>query len=121
ERNLSHSPLFQVMLVLQNTLPGELELPGLSLSPLTLESVTAKFDLTLVLSETESGLHGEWEYATDLFEAATIGRLGGHFEALLRGMIAEPTKRLGELVLLSEAEREQVLVGWNGRRTEALL
>src|SRR5205823_219637 len=93
-RNLSHSPLFQVMFRLQNTplgdLLGDLELPGLSLSPLALENLTAKFDLTLVMSETESRLQGEWEYSTDLFEAATIERLGAHFQTLLEGIVADP-------------------------------
>ncbi|HZA24557.1 MAG TPA: AMP-binding protein, partial [Dehalococcoidia bacterium] len=109
------------MFTLQNAPLGELELPGLSLSPLELESAAAKFDLTLVLSETEQGLMGEWEYSTELFERSTIARLGAHLETLLRGIVADPTKPVGELVLLSEAEREQVLVGWNGKRTEALL
>jgi non-ribosomal peptide synthetase component F len=76
ERSLSHTPLFQVLFALQNVPVGELELPGLSLSPLTLESVTAKFDLSLMLSETEQGLVGVWEYSTELFETATIERLG---------------------------------------------
>src|SRR5207248_3528526 len=94
------------------------ELPGLSLGPLDLESATAKFDLTLVLSETEQGLVGEWEYSTDLFERSTIERLGGHFETLLRGMVADPTQPLAELPLLSEAERERVVVEWNATEAE---
>src|ERR687894_2708118 len=80
ERSLSHSPLFQVLFALQNVPIGKLVLPGLSLSPLTLESVTAKFDLSLMLSETEQGLVGVWEYSTELFEAATIERLGAHLQ-----------------------------------------
>ncbi|HZA22857.1 MAG TPA: AMP-binding protein, partial [Dehalococcoidia bacterium] len=99
--------------VLQNLPLGALELPGLRLSPLALESATAKFDLSLVLSETEQGLWGEWEYSTDLFERATIERLGGQFATLLGGIVADPTKPLAELPLLPEAERERVLVEWN--------
>ncbi|HZC01411.1 MAG TPA: amino acid adenylation domain-containing protein, partial [Gammaproteobacteria bacterium] len=113
ERSLSHSPLFQVMLVLQNTSPGELELPGLSLSALELEGVAAKFDLTLMLGETAAGLAGAWEYSTDLFERATIRRLGQHFETLLRGIVEDPGRALADIPLLPAAEREQVLVAWN--------
>src|SRR5919108_3201522 len=113
ERSLSHSPLFQVMFALQNAPLEELELPGLTLSPLPLESVTAKFDLSLWVRETEAGLVGGGEYSTGLFEAATIKRLGAHFQNLLRGMVEDPGRRLGELPLLSAAEREQLLVGWN--------
>jgi amino acid adenylation domain-containing protein/non-ribosomal peptide synthase protein (TIGR01720 family) len=117
ERTLSHSPLFQVMFALQNVPVGELVLPGLSLSPLTLESVTAKFDLSLVLSEAEGGLVGVWEYSTELFEAATIERLGAHFETLLEGIVADPQRRLSELPLLPEAEWQQVVVEWNATET----
>ncbi|MGH2708728.1 MAG: condensation domain-containing protein, partial [Actinomycetota bacterium] len=121
ERSLSHSPLFQAMFALQTALVGELELPGLSLSPLTLERVTAKFDLSLELSEAEGTLVGVWEYSTELFEAATIERLGAHFQTLLEGIVADPKRRLSALPLLPEAERQQVLVEWNGERTEAAL
>jgi amino acid adenylation domain len=118
QRSLSHSPLFQVMFVLQNVPFEALELPGLSLSPLALESVTTKFDLTLVMSETERGLVGAWEYNSDLFEAATLHRLGEHFQCLLRGVVVQPEQRLAELPLLSEAERRQVVVEWNATQSE---
>src|SRR5207249_8135273 len=117
ERSLSHSPLFQVMFALQNVPVGELELPGLSLSPLTLESVTAQFDLSLTLSEAEGGLVGVWEYSTELFEAATIERLGAHLRTLLEGIVADPQRRLSELPLLPEAEWQQVVVEWNATET----
>ncbi|MGH7394037.1 MAG: amino acid adenylation domain-containing protein, partial [Candidatus Methylomirabilales bacterium] len=117
ERSLSHSPLFQVAFALQGA-PlgdplGELELPGLSLSPLALDSGVAKFDLSLSMSETDSGLVGEWEYSTDLFERSTIERWGVHFETLLRGIMTKPTQRLADLPLLTEAERQRVVVEWN--------
>ncbi|MGH8773154.1 MAG: condensation domain-containing protein, partial [Burkholderiales bacterium] len=113
ERTLSHSPLFQVLFALQTAPVGELELPGLTLSPLTLESVTAKFDLSLELSEAEGGLVGGWEYSTELFEAATIERLGAHLQTLLEGIVADPQRRLSELPLLPESERHQLLSEWN--------
>jgi amino acid adenylation domain-containing protein len=112
ERNLSHNPLFQVMFVLQNAPIGKLELPGLTLSPLELESVTAKFDLTLSMTETETGLEGKWEYKTDLFETATITRIAEHFQTLLEAIVANPKQHLASLPLLSTVEQNQ-LVEWN--------
>jgi len=77
ERNLSHNPLFQVMFVLQNAPMGRLELPG---DHNSLErKLGRKFDLTLSMEETESGLRGSWEYNTDLFDATTIRRMVGNF------------------------------------------
>jgi amino acid adenylation domain-containing protein len=116
-RDLSRSPLFQVMFVLQNAPMGKLELPGLTLTPLDIESVTAKFDLTLFMRETAQGLQATMEYSTDLFDATTITRMLGHFQTLLEGIVADPNRRLSELPFLTEAEVRQVLVEWN--RTKA--
>ena len=66
-----------------------------------------------MLSEAEGGLVGVWEYSTELFEAATIERLGAHFQTLLEGIVADPKRRLSELPLLPEAERHQLLSEWN--------
>src|SRR5688572_10377853 len=113
ERDLSHTPLFQVMFVLQNTPPQGLELPGLSLAVQAVESVTAKFDLTLSIAEGEEGLGATFEYNTDLFEERTMARLGRHFEVLLAGIVADPGQSLGELPLLNDEERRQLVVEWN--------
>ena len=118
ERSLSHSPLFQVMLVLQNTPKETLELPGVSLSSLTQETTSAKFDLTLFMTETETGLVGFWEYNTDLFESKTIERMTAHLENLLTAIVNNPEQLVGELSLLSEAERHQLLVEWNDTESE---
>ena len=118
ERDLSMSPLFQVMFILQNA-PGEaLELPGLTLSPLEMDNETAKFDLTLSMIEGEGGLRGSIEYNTDLFEEATIERMLGHYETLLEGIVADPEQRLSELPLLTAAERYELLVEWNDTERE---
>ena len=85
ERTLSQSPLFQVMFVLQNAPRTTLALPGLTLTPLRVESGTAKFDLTVFVTATDAGLQTLAEYNTDLFDAATIDRLLGHFQTLLEG------------------------------------
>jgi non-ribosomal peptide synthetase component F len=117
-RDLSRNPLFQVMFVLQNG-PGEgLKLPELSLTPVELSGGTAKFDLTLSLTETERGLRGSLEYDTELFDSATIRRMLGHYQRLLEGMVVDADRSISALELLTEAEREQLLVEWNDTRAD---
>jgi amino acid adenylation domain-containing protein len=111
-RDLSSTPLFQVMFALQNA-PLVLELPGLTLHPIASESATARFDLGLSLMESAQGLIGRCEYRTDLFDAATIIRMLGHFQRMLEGVVADPGRRLADLPLLTNAERQQLLVEWN--------
>lgn len=118
QRNLNYSPLFQVMFVLLNTPPGKLELPGLSLTPLEIETQTAKFDLTLLMTETEQGLSGSLEYNCDLFEEGTITRMMGHFVTLLEGIVANPEERISQLPLLTQPEQKQLLVEWNNTQTK---
>jgi amino acid adenylation domain-containing protein len=110
-RNLSQNPLFQVLFVLE---PAANHLnAGWTLSQLEVDTGTAKFDLYLELDETPEGLVGRVEYSTDLFEAATITRMIGHFQTLLAGIIANPHQLLSQLPILTEAERYQLLVEWN--------
>jgi amino acid adenylation domain-containing protein len=116
-RNMSHSPLFQVMLVLQNAPMSNLEMSGVSLTPLEMESVIAKFEITLSLTETDQGLVGGLEYNTDLFESATIERLRGHLNTLLTGLVTNPQQPIHELPLLTEAEQQQLLA-WNETATD---
>jgi amino acid adenylation domain-containing protein len=118
ERSLSHSPLFQVMLVLQNNAQGELELPGLALSAVEQERAVAKFDLTLNVSETDEGLQLGWEYNTDLFDVSTIERMAGHFNLLLQSLVATPDESVLKVNMLSDAERHQLLVEWNDTAAE---
>lgn len=118
QRDLSHTPLFQVMFVLQNAQNSEVELPGLTLSTLESDSGTAKFDLTLDMRETEEGLVGTIEYSIDLFEPQTIQRMAGHLQILLCGIIANPEQQLSELPLLTADEQHQLLVGWNQTQVE---
>ncbi|HIK04811.1 MAG TPA: amino acid adenylation domain-containing protein [Trichormus sp. M33_DOE_039] len=121
ERNLSHTPLFQVMFALQNAPLSNLELSGLKLTPLPIETVTAKFDLTLSMEETPQGLIGTWEYNCDLFEAETISRMTSHFQNLLTAIVAAPKQRIGLLPMLSEREQHQLLVEWNDTQTDFLV
>jgi amino acid adenylation domain-containing protein len=117
ERDMSRNPLFQVVLVLENLADGGLELPGLTLTPVAVEAGTAKFDLTLFLAERRHGLVGSFEFNSDLFDGATVSRLARHFENLLAGLAGEPEPRIGELPLLSRAERHQVTAEWNDTRS----
>ncbi len=114
ERDLGRTPLFQVMLALQSAPPGVLEAPGLRLEPLAVDSGTAKFELTLTLAEEGGLLHGAVEYNRDLFDGTTIHHLLGRFERLLEAAPAEPERSVFDLPLLSEAERQALLVEWSG-------
>ncbi len=115
-RDLSRTPVFQVMFILQNIAPITIDLPDLTMTAVAIESETAKFDLTLGFVETADGLQGACEYNTDLFEAATVARLIQHLEILLAGSVADPGQRLSQLPWLSAAEQQQVLVDWNDTR-----
>ncbi len=116
ERNLSYSPLFQVMFTLQNTptmSSSSAEHSGLTISSLDTGTATAKFDLSLFVSESRHGLNIEAEYNIDLFAHDTIQHMLTHFCILLEGIIENPDCHLATLPLLSDPERQQLLVGWN--------
>ena len=117
ERKLGRNPLFQVMLILQNTPRSPLKLPGLTLEPLEMDIGSTIFDITASLAEESDGLSCSIEYSRDLFDPATIGRMGNHFRILLEGIVASPETRISALPLLTETERRQILVDWN--QTEA--
>ena len=113
ERDLSRNPLFQVMFVLQNT-PRPIPQPtGLSIERVDVLPATSPFDLSLYLREREGKLIGFVEYNTDLFDSSTIERMIGHFETLLKGIVADPEQPISTLPVLTEAERHQLLVEWN--------
>jgi amino acid adenylation domain-containing protein len=112
-RDLSYTPLFQVMLNLHNTPDIALEIPGLTFNPVEFHNDGAKFDLSLSIVETGSELLGELEYSTTLFQAGTIARMSGHFQVLLEGIVANPAARVSDLPLLTAAERQQLLAAWN--------
>ena len=109
ERNLGHSPLFQVMFSFEDALELHFEVPNLTFDISPIDTNTAKFDLSLNLVETDNELMGRLEYNTDLFESDTINRLIGNFQTLLEGIIEDPSKSLSELPLLTLAERQQLL------------
>ncbi len=112
-RSLGYAPLFQVMFVLQNAPPGCLQLPNIEVTRLSYQQASAKFDLVLFLTQTEEGLGAELEYSSDLFERVTIQRFLDHYARLLEGIVANPDEHTSNYVLLSGAERQQVLRQWN--------
>ncbi|WP_431193990.1 amino acid adenylation domain-containing protein [Acaryochloris thomasi] len=109
-RDLSHSPLFQVMFAHQ-TAPGQVTVPGLTITPDALATHTAKFDLTLTITETEAEITGVLEYNTDQFDLSTIERLAGHYQTLLEAIIKEPEQSIGNLPLLTALEQQQFIQG----------
>jgi amino acid adenylation domain-containing protein len=117
ERELNRNPLFQVMFEIQNFAEESVRLPGLTIAPVFIENTTAKFDLTLLVSESEEGLIAKFEYSTDLFDAVTIERLGQHFQTLLTGMVARPEQSFADVPLLTGAEQRQLLDQWNDTRS----
>ncbi|OLP20313.1 hypothetical protein BST81_00820 [Leptolyngbya sp. 'hensonii'] len=127
QRDASRSPLFQVTFDLQRLqsfgeladlfVPGattaRVNLGGLILEPFPMAQQEGQFDLTMQLVEVNDTLPGVLKYNADLFDAATIARMIGHFQTLLQSLLADPQQRLSELPLLTPVERQQLLVEWN--------
>jgi amino acid adenylation domain-containing protein len=113
ERNVRHHPVFQVMFNFRDFPPAMREIPDVQVEDLKVDRGTALFDLSLALVRGPEGITCGLGYSTDLFDAATVERLGSHYRALLESAVAEPDRRLSETSLWSEAERRQVLHEWN--------
>ncbi|MEG4277142.1 amino acid adenylation domain-containing protein [Microcoleus sp. MON1_C1] len=107
DRTLSQTPLFQVLFVMQNAPMPALEMAGLTLIPVAIDSGTAKFDLALFVSETERGIVGSWKYNSDLFDRETIAQMSNRFETLLGSIAAQPDSRLNTLEILTEAQKQK--------------
>ena len=113
ERSQSYHPLFQVMFVLQTAMKESGELIDVNSTQIPTNSTISKFDLTLELEETSTGINGFFEYRTDLFDDNTISRMIEHFQTLLAGIVANPQAPIGNLPLLTAQEQHQLLVEWN--------
>jgi amino acid adenylation domain-containing protein len=118
ERNLIHTPLFQVMFILQNAPSSDLELPGITLSPMEDAGSLATFDLILSIESSDQKLVMNWGYNTDLFDAHTILSMANHFEILLKGITKNPNLSISTLPILTEAEQQKLLVNWNDTKTD---
>ncbi|HEY5707247.1 MAG TPA: amino acid adenylation domain-containing protein, partial [Terrimicrobiaceae bacterium] len=113
QRDLSRHPLFQAMFALQNAPEHPLVLAGLEVSLHWLPSSSTRFDLELHLRWEREACVGVFSYSTDLFEAATIERMAGHFATLLEELVEHPEVPVGQLSLLTKEEAEQIIVDWN--------
>ena len=114
-RDLSRSPLFQVMLILQNV-PQEQAAPQwseLSLSAVETTGVVSRFDLSLSVTEGGGRLNGLVEYNTDLFDERTVARMMDHYQIVLEEMVRNPEQNINEISLLSDADRQLILLDWN--------
>jgi acyl-CoA synthetase (AMP-forming)/AMP-acid ligase II/acyl carrier protein len=114
ERSPSYAPVFQVVLNWRDrdSQAQFIGLPGLACEPLLAQSKTAKFDLTLVLTDDGNEIGLEAEYSTDLFDESRIERLAGHLRMLLEGAATNAEQSLAELPLLTSVERQELLFGW---------
>lgn len=113
QRDMSHTPLFQVMFVLQNNDSNTLQLPGLTIEPVAMDRFSSKFDLQLSFAETDQGLAGEIEYNSDLFEAETITRFEQYLFHLCQQIIADPEGVIDEYSLISQSQEKQIVEQWN--------
>jgi amino acid adenylation domain-containing protein len=114
ERDLSRNPLFQVMFVLQNTPRALPQVTGLTIERMDIQTVTSPFDLSLYLRERDGKFVGFFEYSTDLFEGARVQRMIGHFQTVLEAIVSDADQSIATLPMLTEAERHQILIEWNG-------
>ena len=119
ERDLSQTPVFQAMIVLHNpawqTQRPKFEPSGVRCTEITHEKGWSKFDVLLGMSERTTGLNTTWEYSTELFRPATVGRMMEHFRGLAESAAGGGDRRLSQLSMLSEGERAKVLVSWNAQ------
>ncbi|MBW8874484.1 MAG: amino acid adenylation domain-containing protein [Acidobacteria bacterium] len=118
ERSLSFTPLFQVMFSLDQFPRREIALSGLRATAIAAPSTAVRFDLEITLEEREGAFAGMLRYATELFDESTILRFLIHFEAILEEMLEHRERRLSGLLLLSAAERHQLIREWNDTAVE---
>ena len=111
DRDASRNPVFQVLFSLEDAelLPDS----DFGIADLAADAGTLKVDLQLQLCDRAEGLAAHFSYSTDLFDAATIVRMAGHFQKLLEGIVANPNEQISRLPLLTDAERHQLAVEWN--------
>jgi amino acid adenylation domain-containing protein len=113
ERDMSRSPLFQILFLFQNAPLGTLELPGITLALLEYYSGAVGYDLMISIREQGQSLNVRLEYSKDLFNEATIKRMLKHYSVLLEAIASKPDGRICKLPLLDDVERRQLLIEWN--------
>ncbi|MCU0287025.1 MAG: amino acid adenylation domain-containing protein [Acidobacteria bacterium] len=117
-RDTGHNPLFDTMIVLQNTGSSELNIPGLKIDTCVSENKTAKFDLTLVAVEGENKLNFIFEYSVKLFKEETIKRFTAYFINIINGVIADKNQKISEFEIITDAEKQQILYEFNNTEKE---
>ena len=118
ERDLSRMPFFQVMFSLQNMPFEELSAPGLIYQPILVDAGISRFDLTIEIWELEKQVWIFAEYNTDLFEPATIELLMGHYQTLISSLLADPTRLIGDLSILTDEELQHILKDVNDTKMD---
>ncbi|WP_179957672.1 non-ribosomal peptide synthetase [Exilibacterium tricleocarpae] len=118
DRSLSHSPLFQIKLALQNNETVEFDLHRLSVTEMELPDTTVEHDLCVDVYEKTDGLHIFWRYGTALFEASTIEKMALHFAVLLKGVVDTPQAAISTLPVMTPLERQRLLVDWNATKRD---
>ena len=113
QRDLSYSPMYQVMFSVGEHKDLGLELPGMEITPIIIDRGVAKFDMTLGMTELKHDLMCNIEYCSALFEPSTMERLANHFQNLLQGIVENPDTRISALPMLSAEERHRILFAWN--------
>jgi hypothetical protein len=113
ERHPGATPVFQVSFALQDFPAVAPELAGIHAEPWTVQTHTAKFDLSFAVEKSPAGWVTTAEYSTDLFDAERVERMLGHWRVILESIASNPDQRLEEIPLLTGPERQQLLVEWN--------
>ena len=119
ERQLNRNAFFDIGFSFQNLPMPVVNIPDLSIDLLRVDNGTSKFDLSVVIVETEGGLTVTVEYSTDLYDASTPARLLRNFRTLLEGIVGDPRQRISRLPLLTQSERHQLLFEWSGTAAES--
>jgi amino acid adenylation domain-containing protein len=117
-RDPGRTPLFRLMFTLETFAPIPATMGDLETEWVDIYTETAKFDLTLTVKEAKDGLLAVWEYSTELFAQETVQRVADHFTRLLEYAVNHPDARLSELPLLSEKERQTLLIDWNATTSD---
>lgn len=118
KRNLGHNPLFQILLALHNNQQEEFSIPGLVMEPVNYAGSSAKYDLSLNITENAEGLLLSWEYNTDLFESPTIARMADHFKLLLTALLANPDENVFKLNMVDEKDLLEMYQHLKGRQVD---
>uniref|UniRef100_UPI00200D823F condensation domain-containing protein n=1 Tax=Allokutzneria albata TaxID=211114 RepID=UPI00200D823F len=116
-RSLAHNPLFQVMIALQDIASPDIALPGLDVEVVSGQPDAAKFDLSFILAEDETGVTGSVEYRTDVFDHATVEDIAARLGTVIKAVLADPSMKIADLDLIDAAERQQ-LAEWNSTRVD---